>query len=169
MDDIARGFIRKSLELIDVEYLPKINQCLQRLTEEDVWWRPAEAANSVGNLVLHLQGNVTEWVIGGVGGRHYVRRRQEEFDQRGSISKAELMAGLHATMAEAGRIIGSQSAESLLEPRRIQGYDGTVLEAIYHVVEHFGMHTGQIIQLTKMRTAEDLKLWVPREAPSPSD
>ena len=122
---------------------------------------PNEASNSVGNLLLHLRGNVTQWIIGGVAGRPYERHRQQEFDERTSIPKKELLAKLRAVVEEAGDVIGGLDAGALLSMRQIQDYEVTVLEAVYHVVEHFGMHTGQIILLTKARTGEDLKLWRP--------
>ena len=143
------------------DYLPKIERCLEHLTDEDVWSRPNDACNSVGNLLLHLRGNVTQWIIGGVAGRPYERHRQQEFDERTPIPKKELLAQLRAVVEEAGDVIRGLDAGALLSMRQIQDYEVTVLEAVYHVVEHFGMHTGQIILLTKARTGEDLKLWRP--------
>ena len=131
-----------------------------------MWWRPNEASNSIGNLVLHLCGNVTQWIIGGVGGRPYERHRQQEFDERTHIPARELLRRLRAVVEEADEVISGLDAKALLTSRQIQGYDVTVLEAVYHVVEHFGMHTGQIILLSKARTGADLKLWQPPRATS---
>jgi uncharacterized damage-inducible protein DinB len=164
--DIARTFLQKSVSLLASEYLPKIELCLERLSEEDVWARPNDASNSIGNLLLHLRGNVTQWIIGGVGKRAYERRRQQEFDERTHIPAGELLATLRAVVEEGAEIISGLDAGALLSERQIQDYDVTVLEAIYHVVEHFGMHTGQIILMTKARTATDLKLWQPRSTTS---
>ena len=162
MTDIAHTFLHESRRLLRSDYLPKIERCLERLSEEDVWWRPNEASNSIGNLLLHLCGNVGQWIVGGVGQRGFERHRQREFDERSHLPWRDLLAKLKATLAEADEVMRSLNAESLLERRQIQDYDVTVLEAIYHVVEHFGMHTGQIIMLSKMRTETDLKLWQPR-------
>ncbi len=161
MTDIAQTFLDKSRRLLVSDYLPKVERCLERLSDEDVWWRPNEASNSIGNLLLHLAGNVKQWVVGGVGKRTYARDRQREFAERRPLAGRELLARLKTVVEEAEGVIGSLDAESLLSRRQIQGYDVTVLEAVYHVVEHFGMHTGQIIMLSKMRTGEDLKLWRP--------
>src|SRR5438128_10392124 len=161
MTDITQEFLAKSGSLLVSEYLPKIERCLEHLTDEDVWWRPNEASNSIGNLLLHLRGNVTQWIIGGVGKRPYERKRQQEFDERTHISTRELSATLRAVVEEACAIISTVDASELLTRRQIQDYDVTVLEAVYHVVEHFGMHTGQIIMMTKLRTGKDLKLWRP--------
>ena len=161
MTDITQAFLEKSRSLLVSDYFPKIERCLERLTEEDVWWRPNDASNSIGNLLLHLRGNVTQWIIGGVAGKAYERHRQQEFDERARIPANELLARLRAVVEEADLIIRGLDANALLSRRQIQNYDVTVLEAIYHVVEHFGMHTGQIILLAKARTGEDLKLWRP--------
>src|SRR5690348_12633039 len=101
MADIAGTFLSKSSSLLTTEYLPKIERCLERLTDDDVWSRPNEASNSIGNLLLHLRGNVTQWIIAGVGGRTRERRRQQEFDERNRIPTGELLAGLRATVEEA--------------------------------------------------------------------
>jgi uncharacterized damage-inducible protein DinB len=159
MDQISRAFIEKSRSLLRSDYVPKIERCLDRLSEDDIWWRPNEVSNSIGNLILHLCGNVTMWIIGGVGQRPSERQRQMEFDERRMIASAELRGRLKTTVQQADEVIGAVGAGALLSRRQIQGYDVTVLEAIYHVVEHFGMHTGQIILLSKARIGQDLKLW----------
>jgi uncharacterized damage-inducible protein DinB len=156
---VGKTFTETSRHLLTADYLPKIEACLHRLSEQDVWWRPNEASNSVGNLVLHLCGNVTMWIIGGVGGRNFERNRQQEFDERRHIPKAELLTKLKRVIEEADEVIESLDENELLHRREIQTYDVTLLEAVYHVVEHFSMHTGQIILLSKARVAEDLRLW----------
>jgi uncharacterized damage-inducible protein DinB len=156
---VGKAFTTHSRQLLTADYLPKIEACLHRLSEQDVWWRPNEASNSVGNLILHLCGNVTMWIIGGVGGRNFERDRQQEFDERRPIPKAELLTKLKRVVEEADEVIESLDENELLHRREIQTYDVTLLEAVYHVVEHFSMHTGQIILLSKARVAEDLRLW----------
>jgi uncharacterized damage-inducible protein DinB len=158
---VSEAFLHKSVRLLASDFLPKIERCLEHLTDEDVWWRPNEASNSIANLLLHLRGNVTQWIVAGVGGRAYERHRQQEFDERTHIPARELLAQLRAAVEAAADVILGLDANALLSRRQIQDYDVTVLEAIYHVVEHFSMHTGQIILLTKARTGEDLNLWRP--------
>ena len=169
VNDITQTFLSESRRLMASDYLPKIERSLAGLSDEDVWWRPNEASNSIGNLLLHLCGNVRQWIVGGVGGRAGERRRQQEFDERGNIAKDELLEGLREVLeqadavlreldAEADAVIGGLDAEALRGRRQIQGYDVEVLTAVYHVVEHFGMHTGQIIFLSKMRGGKDLEL-----------
>lgn len=164
MDGVALAFVDKSRSLISSDYLPKIERCLDRLSDEDVWWRPNEASNSIGNLILHLCGNVTMWIVGGIGALPFERHRQLEFDERRKIPSVELRKRLRTVVQQADEVMSAVRADELLNRRQIQGYDVTVLEAMYHVVEHFGMHTGQIILLSKARVAQDLKLWAPPKA-----
>ena len=138
------------------ELMNRIETCLTALTFEQVWTRGGENENAAGNLVLHLAGNVRQWIVSGVGGKPDVRRRDREFASRGDVPVAELIERLRATVEEAAGIVATVPGERLPERLTIQGYDVTVLEAIYHVVEHFSMHTGQIIFVTKMLTGADL-------------
>src|ERR671912_2202576 len=161
MDAVARTFLDKSRHLITSDYVPKIERCLDRLTDTDIWWRPNEASNSIGNLMLHLCGNVCMWIIGGVGELPFERHRQREFDERRRIPAAELLGGLRGIVQQADEVLSAVKPDDLLKRRAIQGYDVTVFEAVYHVVEHFSMHTGQIILLSKARVDGELKLWEP--------
>ena|SRR6187401_2894427 len=164
MDAIAQSFLDKSRRLMTSDYLSKIERCLDELADDDIWWRPNEASNSIGNLVLHLCGNVTMWILGGVGRLPFERDRQQEFDERNRIPAAELRSRLRGVVQRADDVMRAVDAEELLTRRQIQGYDVTVLEAIYHVVEHFGMHTGQVIMLSKARLGRELNLWEPPQA-----
>ncbi len=156
MTDLSPLFLERSRHYLRDDLLPRIAACLDQVEEADLWWRPNEASNSIGNLVLHLAGNVRQWIVSGVGGAADVRRRQEEFDRRDPLPRAELLATLRQAVEDAVAVLDPLDGAQLAEPRRIQGYETTVLGAIYHVVEHFSMHTGQIILLTKARTGRDL-------------
>ncbi|MDP8980204.1 MAG: DUF1572 domain-containing protein [Acidobacteriota bacterium] len=134
----------------------RIADCLSRLTYEQVWTRSGDHDNSIGNLVLHLCGNVEQWIGTGIGGHADTRNRDAEFAAREGHQPAELAAKLNATIAGATAILLTLDAAMLLETRQIQKYDVTVLEAVYHVVEHFGEHTGQILFATKLLTGQDL-------------
>jgi len=134
----------------------RITDCLGRLREDQIWARESENVNAIGNLVLHICGNVRQWIVASIGGAPDVRVRDLEFATRGGVKASELEAGLRTTIAEAAGILTNLTASRLLEPVRIQGYDASVLEAIYHVVEHFAEHTGQIIYATKLLTGADL-------------
>jgi uncharacterized damage-inducible protein DinB len=135
----------------------RIEDCLGRLSSERIWTRNSDNQNSVGNLVLHLCGNVRQWIISGVGGQPDARDRDSEFAARGGLQPAELAAKLKATVGEAAEVIRKLPVSLLTERKTIQKvYDTTVMEAIYHVVEHFAQHTGQIIFATKLLTGDDL-------------
>jgi uncharacterized damage-inducible protein DinB len=148
-------FVKFSAEKLE-QLHGRIQDCLARLTPEQIWVRGSENENAVGNLVLHLSGNVRQWIGSGVAGLADNRQRDTEFDARGGMAPAELAELLKTRVADASGIIREVSPRRLTERILPQGYDVTVLEAIAHVVEHFSMHTGQIILLTKMLTGQDL-------------
>ena len=159
MNDTGQNFINDSRDFLSAKYLPKVEKCLEQLSDEDVWWRAGEESNSIGNLILHIEGNIREWLIGGVGGLPFERVRQQEFDERKAIPCGELLESLRETIKKADEVLANLDLQVLTEQREIQGREVTVLRAIYHVVEHFSMHAGQIFMLTKMRTEKDLKLY----------
>ncbi len=156
---LTRLFLEEARFHLMQQYLPWLRTCLAQLTEEDIWWRPNAGSNSAGNLVLHLCGNVRQWVMHGLAGQPDARTRDAEFAATGPLPKAELLRQLEATLAEAEAVLQQLAAADLAQPRRIQGFEQTVLSAVFHVVEHFSYHTGQIIYLTKLRTGVDLKFW----------
>jgi uncharacterized damage-inducible protein DinB len=148
--EISRAFIAQSRWLLGTEYPTKIRSCVEALPREALWRRPAPGANSIGNLLLHLAGNVRQWIVAGVGGAADTRERAAEFAAEDGADGPELLAHLAGTLAETDVVLARLSGDALLDRRAIQGREVSVLEAIYHVTEHFGMHTGQIILLTKM-------------------
>jgi uncharacterized damage-inducible protein DinB len=156
---VARTFIDRSAYYLASEYLPKIERCLEQLNDKQIWWRPNPRSNSIGNLVLHLCGNARQWIVAGLGGSEDLRNRDSEFEQTEIIERAKLTARLRSTVAEVVATLKALDAETLLEKREIQGAEVDVLQAIFHVTEHFSMHTGQIILLTKMLTATDLRFY----------
>ena len=159
MNDAAQDFVAEAREYLRGHYLPKIERCLERLTDEQVWWRANPESNSIGNLLLHLEGNARQWILSGVGGGPVARVRQREFDERAQLPRAGLVEKLKATLVEVDGALAHLNAQELSGRRSIQGYDVSVLEAVFHVVEHFSMHTGQIILLTKTLTASDLAFY----------
>jgi uncharacterized damage-inducible protein DinB len=154
-DTLHQEFLHCSIERLR-QSRGRIESCLGKLTAEQIWARGSENENAIGNLVLHLCGNVRQWIIAGVGGAPDVRQRDEEFATRGGAAVSELLEKLRATVDEACTVLERVSAGRLLEPLLIQQYPVTAMAAIYHVVEHFSGHTGQIIFATKMLTGDDL-------------
>lgn len=155
-DTSGNVFLDCSKTYLKEDYLPKIKRCLERLDEGDIWWRPANSSNSIGNLILHLTGNLRQWVVSGVGGEADIRKRQEEFDETGPVPVEQLINGLEEVVIKACAVLDRLDPDLLLEQRLIQGNQVLVLQAIYHAVEHFSTHTGQIIYVTKMRKGQDM-------------
>jgi hypothetical protein len=149
---IGRLFLDRARYLLVTEYRTKIRLAVDALPEDSLWWRPNDESNSVGNLLLHLAGNVRQWMVAGVGGASDIRHRSAEFAARSGPPRAELLAALNQVLNDVERVLGGLTPEALLERRTIQGRDITVLDAIFICVEHFSMHLGQIILIAKLRT-----------------
>ena len=149
-------FIQEARRLVVEEYLPKLERCLEQLTDEQVWWRPNAESNSIGNLLLHICGNARQWIVCGLGGAVDDRQRQTEFDERDGISRNDLLHKLRTTISEVDDVLAGFTASRLLTDYPIQGTTSTALAAIFHVTEHISMHTGQIILLTKILANVDL-------------
>ena len=156
---IPSAFINQARNYLLNDYLPKIERCLEQLTDDQIWWRANESSNSIGNLLLHLSGNARQWIVSGLGGEADHRHRDREFAQREGIPRAELLSVLKKTLTEVDEVLGRLDASTLLESKQIQGSNVTAFEAIFHVTEHFSMHTGQIILLTKMLASTDFKFY----------
>lgn len=151
------------------QLLGRIRACVGRLDQEQIWARTGDESNSVGNLLLHLNGNLRQWIIAGIGGKPDVRVRDREFAARGGTPAAELMAGLEATVAETVSVLRAVGPERLMESYQPQNYRVTIFEGIYHVVEHFAQHTGQIIFATKLLTKQDLGFYKHLSQPAHSE
>jgi uncharacterized damage-inducible protein DinB len=145
----------------------RICGCLDRLNHEQVWYRGGGNENAIGNLILHLCGNLRQWIGFGVDGQPDVRSRDEEFAARGGLANHELKNRLRSTVTDTVRIIRSLTPERLEQTTQIQGYRVTVLQAVYHGVEHFSGHAGQIIFSTKHFTGEDLGFYSHLRNPRP--
>ncbi len=148
------------------QLVQRICDCLDQLDDDKLWLRGSENENAVGNLVLHLCGNVRQWIGFGVGGEPDIRERNLEFSRRGGIGSEELKKHLRAVTSDAVAILRDLTPGRLEQITRVQGYEMPVLEAVYHVVEHFSMHTGQIIFSTKQFTGKDLGFYAHLKAPA---
>jgi hypothetical protein len=143
--------------------LSRINHCLKQLNDEQVWWRSHPSLNSIGNLLLHLCGNLRQWIVAGIGGAKDVRNRAAEFAQRGPIPKDELIRLLDATVSETKAALGRLTAAGLLAPRRIQGFEVSGLSAIFDSIPHFRGHTQEIIHLTRLQLGDRYQFqWIPQ-------
>ena len=149
VDDSFRDYASRKL----VQSCERIGSCFELLTDEQVWFRSGDASNTLGNLALHLTGNVRQWILHGVGGATDTRIRDTEFAASGGMGRTQLVERLKATVEEATAVI---RAADLTATVRVQNYEQPAVEAIFHVVEHFSYHTGQIAFATKAFTDRDL-------------
>jgi len=152
---VARLYLSTAQETFG-RYLPRIVRCLSELSEDQIWWRPNAASNSAGNLVLHLCGNIRQWIISGLGGSPDVRHRDAEFAERGPVSRRVLVRRLEQTVGEALSVLRRLPPAALTRVHTIQGFRVTGLYAVFNVTEHFSHHAGQIIYINKMKRARDL-------------
>lgn len=141
------------------ERLRRIELCIRKLSDGQLWARNHEKENAVGNLILHLAGNIRQWIVSGVGDETDARDRDSEFSRREPLDRGELILRLRQAIDEADRVLASVTTAQLARKRKIQLYEVTGLHAVYHAVEHFAEHTGQIIWVTKRLTGEDLKIY----------
>ena len=159
MNQTGQEFIARSRYHLAEDFLPKIERCVELLSDEQIWWRPNAESNSIGNLILHLSGNARQWIVCGLGGQSDGRDRDAEFAQRDVVPRDELLARIRQTISDVDATLAGFDPDRLLEKQEIQRLEVTALEAILHVVEHFSMHTGQIILLTKMLANADLAFY----------
>lgn len=141
------------------ESLPRLEKCLSELSEEEVWHRPNPNSNSVGNLVLHLNGNMRQWILSGLAGEADIRQRSEEFKEQGPIPKNKLLKDLKATLNRVAESLDEVKPEDLLEPHEVQVFRESGLSILIHVIEHFSYHVGQITYYVKWLKNIDTKYY----------
>ena len=154
--ELTTLFLEFSRNKLMEQYWPRLRACVEPLTDEQVWWRPNPSSNSIGNLVLHLNGNVGQWMVASFNKWEDLRDRPAEFNAEGSLSKSALLDKLGATMQQAAEVLVRLTEADLLARYEIQGYHVTGLDAVYQVVEHFGLHYGQILYISKALAGKDL-------------
>jgi len=138
------------------ENTEKIEKCLRELNAEEIWKRPNKSSNSVGNLLLHLCGNITQYIISSLGEKEDKRNRDFEFTADGGYKKFTLFEKLRTTIQQAIEVLKDQSDKDLLKIRSVQGFNLSGTGIIIHVVEHYSYHTGQIVFWTKFLKDKDL-------------
>jgi len=148
-------FLDYAVEKLE-QLMSRIEICLGMLTEEQIWFRRHGNENAIGNLLLHLSGNVQQWIVSSLGDQPDHRDRNSEFDTQGGLAAVELAARLRKTLERAVSTVSGLTPERLARTYEIQTYRVSGVEAVFHVVEHFSYHTGQIIFATKSFTGGDL-------------
>ncbi len=154
--DVAKLFLEHSRKKLFGEWWPRLRSLVEGLTEEQLWWRPNDASNSIGNLLLHLSGNVRQWMVASFNRQEDRRNRPAEFAETAGGPPGPILAELGATLEEAEAVVSRLTEADLLAPMEIQGYHVTGLVAVYQVVEHFGLHYGQIVYIAKAVEGKDL-------------
>lgn len=163
-NDVTRAVLKEAGNELD-ECVTKIRHCLDQLTDEQVWWRPTESMNSIGNLILHLTGNVRQWMVSGLGGDPDHRNRPAEFAQRETVPKAMLLAALEQVVRETKELFARVDSAEMLAERTIQGFQVTGWTALFHCVPHFKGHTQEIISFTRMQLQDRYSFhWQPENA-----
>lgn len=158
MPELAADFVAFARRKL-ADHAAQAVRCAGLLSDAEAWQRVNEHSHSVANLLLHLRGNVLMWIVDGVGGQRFDRDRPAEFAARGPAPVAPLVEQLQDALRRADEVLAGLGADALEHTYTIQGYDVTGLEAVFHVVEHFAFHTGQIISMTKALRNCDLSLY----------
>jgi len=152
---VTELFLEFSRRKLFEHYWPRLRACVEPLSAEQVWWRPNAASNSIANLILHLNGNVTQWLVASFNREYDKRDRPAEFAAESGLSSAQLLEKLGTTMSASAEVLARLTETDLVAPYDIQGYHVSGLEAVYQVVEHFGLHYGQIAYISKSLTDRD--------------
>jgi hypothetical protein len=161
-NDVARALTDSARNELS-EGMSKLEHCLNQLADEQTWWRPRPEMNSIANLMLHLAGNLRQWIVAGVGGAPDVRNRPGEFGDRSGASKSEVFAKLQGVIQECDAVPARLGPDDIIASRRIQGYDVTVASAIFHVIPHFRGHVQEIIHMTRAQLGDRYKFeFVPK-------
>ncbi len=155
-DEVSELLIRETKYRLLEESIPRLHKCLDKLSEAEIWYRPNTHTVSIGNLVLHLNGNVRQWLISGLGGAPDLRQRQQEFDETGPIPISELKEMLDILENDIEVVLEGLSTSDLITERIIQGYKSSGVSILVHVVEHFSYHVGQVTILIKSRMNLDM-------------
>lgn len=155
MTELAQEFISQSIYRIVIN-LPRIEKCLDELYDEEIWQRPNNSSNSVGNLILHLCGNTTQYILSALGGKADERERDAEFAAKDGLKKDELRAKISSVINEAILVLEELDKEKLTQIFSVQGYELSGVAIITHVTEHISYHTGQITFWTKCLKDKDM-------------
>lgn len=162
MTKTIESTLRSEFENLLDQSMLKITNCTSQLTDAQIWWRPAEGMNSIGNLLLHLRGNLDQWMRVGIQGDCDDRDRESEFSSRESASGQELVSNLHETVVQTKNILANMQSSDWLLETSVQGFSITKAGVLMHTVPHFVGHTHQIVMLTRMQLGDQYRFqWSP--------
>jgi len=157
--DILYHFKKETKRRILEESIPRCIQCIERLSDVEIWYRPNSNVVSVGNLVLHLCGNARQWILSGIFDQPDHRERQQEFDTQGPLDRSYLLDKLTKLSKDLDKAIDTLSHDQLTQVKDVQGFEESVIGILIHVIEHFSYHTGQIVYYTKSAKDVDMKFY----------
>ena len=159
--DPAEGFVGEACNTLRGA-VTRVKHAVHQLSDDDLWWRPHPDMNAAGNIMLHLCGNLSQWVLAGVGGEPFDRDRDGEFAVRDGIARDDMLARFDDVTTRSEQIIASLAADDLTRKTRIQGFDTTVIAAVMHAVSHLEGHAQELIYIARLRRGSDYQfLWDP--------
>jgi uncharacterized protein DUF1572 len=159
--EIGEAFLEESRNRV-IKARERINHCLGQLENDDIWWTPEEGSNSIGVILQHLMGNLRQWIISGVGGEPDIRDRPREFRVEEKTPGAVLQRQFNNILDQVNTTYSRLDPQQLLNKRKIQGFDESVLSAIYQTMTHLELHAGQIAYITKIKKGSSYKeSWKP--------
>ena len=160
-NQIEAAFLAETINRLNRSF-SRIEHCLEQIDHQEIWWRPNDNINSIGNLILHINGNLRQWILHGLGGEDDVRDRPTEFEGHVEMTKQNLNTLLTNLKTQLENTLNNFDNKKLLQKVRIQGFDVSLLNATYGTMTHLEGHTGQIIYITRMQKGTDYKLfWTP--------
>jgi hypothetical protein len=163
-EDVHAAVVKATCGCLD-HCLSVIEHCVSQLTDDELWWRPNDGMNSIGNLLLHLDGNLRQWMVAGLGGADYDRDRPGEFAERTHIPAGDLLSRLRETLDEAKQTLSAASAGDMLRQRRVQGFDLNGWEVVFDSVPHLKGHAQEITNLTRQQLGDRYQFrWQPATA-----
>ena len=145
---LYKEFLEQSAYRIGLNY-PRIKTCIDMLSDTELWLRPNSSSNSIGNLVLHLCGNMTQYIVSALGNNDDNRNRDSEFSANDGFTAAELLEKMKEVNDRCIKIISALDDKQLTADYEVQGYTMSGIAIVIHVTEHYSYHTGQIVFLTK--------------------
>jgi len=154
-DKWVSEFLENSIYRLD-ESTRMIKISLDSISESDIWKKPNESSNSIGNQIAHICGNMTQYIIASLGEQEDYRNRDEEFSMTGGFTKIQLIHKLEDTVKKARLVLNECDKKQLIKKRIVQGYNLSGIGIVMHAVEHYSYHTGQIAFWTKLMTNKDL-------------
>lgn len=158
-EKISNELIKDVRVRIYEESFPRIRQCLEELSQDQIWFKPNKNSNSIGNLILHVCGNIRQYVMSGIDGQSDVRQRSLEFSEKGPLCTKELYSLISRLLNDVDPVLSSIKSEDLVKMKQVQGFNMSVVSIIIHITEHLSYHTGQIAYATKQMKNIDLRFY----------